>query len=256
MNRWLKRKETQLKNSRFYAFREGAKRVFYPGCSLPGTDPEFCLKVYHDLKQKDPELGIWFDCCSKPLRMKQDHRYARKAEQTLLQKMRQAGVEEVITACGNCFAQFKGFAAEQLQVHFLYNVLEPESVGSSEHEFTIHHPCFARQHPELQNRVFQFADALGLRLKNRSRQEHPLSCCLHNSEQASQRKAGLSFFFFFFYCAHCVVRFQTDMPTRHLLQELYGSATQWQHPGKIGLFSNYRKFCKILGSAVGQQAQT
>lgn len=246
MGRWLKRFELRLKNSPFYAYRRGAKRVFYPGCSLPGADPEFCLQVYHDLKKKDPELGIWFDCCSKPQRLGRDLRSAEKNEQSLLEKLKASGVEEVIVACGNCYTQFASFGAGALRVRFLYDMLEtPEQEGKST-GWIMHHPCFARQFPELQESSLRLTDQLGIRLSNRQEKRHPLPCCLRRGDKYRQRVQSLQGQKLITYCAHCVMQFQADLPTRHLLQELYGNSASWTPPGKKGLFANYRKFCKLL----------
>lgn len=246
MNRWWKRKELRLKNSDFFSVRSAARQVFYPGCSLPGADPDFCLQVYQELQAKIPGVGIWFDCCAKPLRMRRDHRGAEKEEQRLLKEMLDAGVEEVITACGNCYLQFDSFVDGRLKVRSLYDLLDLPEIGPDAGETIIHHPCCARQDSRLQEGVFRLADASGLSLKNRNQQGHPLACCLHDNKSSRQRKAALRGESLVTYCAHCVVKFQDEIPSRHLLQVLYGSTRQWRETGKYGLFANYRKFCKLL----------
>lgn len=253
MRRWLKRLELHLKNSSFYAYRSGARRVFYPGCSLPGADPEFCLELYCELKKDDPELGVWFDCCAKPQRMGRDLDAAKKAEQSLLHKMQSAGVEEVIVACGNCYTQFASFAGEPLKVRFLYDMLNIPDREERSTGWTIHHPCFARQFPELRESSLRLSDRLGLELGNRNDSGHPLPCCLHQGEKALQRKQKLKGQKLLTYCAHCVMQFQPDLPTRHILQEIYGSPSTWRAPGKKGLFANYRRFCKLLKAEVREE---
>jgi hypothetical protein len=250
MRNWLRRGELKLKNSRFFASRTGAKRVFYPGCSLPGADPDFCLRVYDKLLERDPDLGIWFDCCAKPLRLKKDRLVAEKEEQALLQSMLDAGVEEVITACGNCFEQFSSFVAGKLRVIMIYDVLHGLELSEGSAGWTIHHPCFSRVQPQMQESVFRLADRHGFTLKNRDRQDHPLACCLHKTKKATQRRARLKQEKLLTYCAHCVMSFQREISSRHLLQELLGSTATWSPQGKLGLFANYRRFCKLLKGAV------
>lgn len=246
MNSWFRRGNLKLKNSRFFSSRTAAKRVFYPGCSLPGADPDFCLQVYEKLKEQDPDLGLWFDCCAKPLRLKKDHLAAGKAERALLQSLLDAGVEEVITACGNCFEQFSSFAEESLKITMVYDALQGLELSKGSAGWTIHHPCFSRVQPQMQESVFRLADQHGFTLKNRDQQDHSLACCLHKTKKTVQRRAELKQEKLLTYCAHCVMSFQQDIPARHLLQELLGSTAHWRAPGKVGLFANYRRFCKLL----------
>lgn len=256
MTAWLKRGELQLKNSRFFAFRRGAKRVFYPGCSLPGADPEFCLRVYRELRQTDPDLGIWFDCCAKPLRMKGLRHAAERAERKLVDKLLASGVEEVITACGNCQLQFDAIAAGHLRTTFLYDQLKTPALTDPGRERVVHHPCFARQRSDLQQSALRLVDELGLTLQNRRQSGHPLPCCLHRGEPARQRRRKLQQEQVLTYCAHCTLSFQRDIPTRHLLQEIFGSTARWTPRGKIGLFANYRRFCRLLGqNPVGESGR-
>ncbi len=253
MTSWLKRGELRLKNSRFFTSRTQNKKVFYPGCSLPGADPEFCLRVYEKLKEHEPDLGVWFDCCSKPLRMKRLHQSAERHEQTLLQQMREAGVEEVITACGNCFEQFQSFAASDLKITMVYDVLYGLDLAEGSAGWTIHHPCFSRKEQQLQESVFRLTDRQGFTLENREQSDHPLACCLHKNQNALKRRVQLKQQKLLTYCAHCVMSFQEDIFSRHLLQELMGSNSNWKSPGKVGLFANYRRFCKLLKEAVSSR---
>lgn len=249
MKHWFKRTEIKLKNASLFSFRQAARRVFYPGCSLPGADPEFCYRVYGELRKRDPELGLWFDCCAMPLRMMRARQQAEREEEDLLRKMVVAGVEEVITACGNCYQQFAAFGEGSIKPVLLYDLLEAGELSAEEGDPFIHHPCFARQNPALQTGALALADGLGIRLKNRDSSEHPLACCLHRNAKAMQRRESLHGERLLTYCAHCVVSFQDDIPTRHLLQELYGSDHVWRPQGKIALFANYRRFCRL---AAGQ----
>ncbi len=246
MKKWFKTGEIKLKNSRFFSYRKSAKKIFYPGCSLPGADPDFSLKLYRKLQKKEPGLGIWFDCCAKPLRMTRANEAAETMEQDLLQSMLAAGVEEVYTACGNCFQQFKGFAATRLKIHMVYDLLDELDPVPASTDWTIHHPCFARSEPQLQQGVLRLADQHGFEINNRQQKDHPLPCCLHTNTRAQERRRKLQQGKLLTYCAHCVMSFQQDIPTRHLLQELLGSSAVWKKLTTAGLFLNYRRFCQHL----------
>ncbi len=246
MKRWLRRKELRLKNSSFFTLHLPARRVFYPGCSLPAADPDFCLKVYRELQKNDPQLGLWFDCCAMPLRLSRDRTAAVREETTLLNGLLAAGVEEVITACGNCYQQFSEFAEGRIRVRMLYDLLEAERLPDTGSARVIHHPCFARKDPALQRGAARLIGDLGLRVRKVTDREHPLACCLHHNESAVKRRRALRGEELLTYCAHCVVTFQEDIPTRHLLQEVYGSRAVWRSFGKYGRFANYRRFCRLV----------
>lgn len=241
IRRFLIRIEYWLKQSWLFAYRKPAKRVFYPGCSLPAADPELVWKTYELLKKQDPELGIVFDCCAKPVRMFLGQEQAERAEKKVAARFARDGVSEVVTACGNCAVQFKQHTFDAINVSSVYDELSkaPELLpeGNRPESYKVHHPCSARIDKNQQQSFTLLTAALNLNIDDTGK--HPLACCLVKSPSALKKRAVQQDEAFLSYCGHCVTDFSADIPMKHVLQLVHGDDKQWQPQGKLAKFANY-----------------
>lgn len=241
---WL---EYVLRNARPFASGRGARRVFYPGCSLPAADPALVMKSYEWLKARDPDIELWSDCCGMPLDKFSTPDRAARGHALTRQKLAAAGTRELITACGNCTVQFKKLKVEGLQVTSLYALLAEGEWGPRANAMAqlVHHPCSARIDKSQQGHFKALADRLGLELENRDDPKHPLPCCLTKGEAAQARRKALAGKQLLTYCGHCTVSFQRDLPTRHVLQEVFDSKERWRPRGKVGRFLQYFRLSRL-----------
>lgn len=258
--------EFKLKNTDFFSTHKPAVMVFFPGCSLAGADPTLTKKTYDLLKESDPAMGIWFDCCGKPLDKFGHPDDARRAEEQLYQNLHRAGVKEVITACGNCHGQLAYLEVSGIKVNSLYKHIADQKVVSPQNtvlkeiqtddsdckevallypkEWIIHHPCSSRENHSLEGDFFKFA--LKLKLPLVKQDQHPLSCCLSRSEGAKKKRERMVGKEVLTYCGHCTTSFQSDFPVRHVLQVLFGSDCVWRPKDKVSQFAAYRKMKKMF----------
>ena len=251
LNAWITDLEYRARGSRPFTVGKGAKRVFYPGCSLPAADPELVLQAYAWLKARDPEVELWSDCCGMPLdKFSTPEAAARGHEQTRA-KLRAAGTTELITACGNCTVQFKKLGVPELKITSLYAVLAKGEWGprAAAVASVVHHPCSARVDKSQQVHFRALADRLGLQLKNGDEKGHPLPCCLTKGPGAQARRDALAGEQLLTYCGHCTVSFQKDIPTRHVLQEVFDSKARWRPRGKLGRFLQYFRLARLASKA-------
>ncbi len=49
-----------------YALPPGCDTVFFPGCNLPGTRAAVTERLFLEMAERMPRLGLVLDCCNKP----------------------------------------------------------------------------------------------------------------------------------------------------------------------------------------------
>lgn len=81
------------------------KSVLFPGCNFPSVYPKTTKKLVQILDEAG--IGVVYDCCGKPI---SDLGMAEKENeivQGIEERLRDAGVTEVITVCPNCYDYLK-----------------------------------------------------------------------------------------------------------------------------------------------------
>lgn len=253
LSAWITDLEYRARASRPFTYGAGSKRVFFPGCALTAADPALVLKSYEWLKQRDPSIALWSDCCGMPLEKFSTPAAAERGRDRTRRLLAQTGTTELVTACGNCTAQFGKLGGEGLKVTSLYALLAEEDWGPRARAVpaVVHHPCSARVDKGQQVHFKALAARLQLPLANADDPGHPLPCCLARGPSAQARRDALQGKQLVTYCAHCTVSFQRDVPTRHVLQETFGSEERWQPRGKLGRFLQYFRFARLAERRLG-----
>lgn len=240
--------EYRMRVARPFTHGRGARRVFYPGCSLTAADPELVLRAYEWLRARDPDVALWSDCCGMPLEKFSTPDAAARGRARTRAQLRDAGTEEIITACGNCTVQFRALDVPGLRLTSLYGLLADEDWGPRPDRgpTVVHHPCAARIDKEQQVHFRRLANRLHLNVVNAEETKHPLACCLVKTPGAMEKRKALAGSTLVTYCAHCTVSFQRDVPTRHVLQEAFGApGDRWTPRGKVERFVQYRRFARL-----------
>jgi uncharacterized membrane protein YdjX (TVP38/TMEM64 family) len=257
VGKWLTDVEFRLRVARPFAWGKGAPRVFYPGCSLTAADPALVMRAYEWLRARDPNVELWSDCCGMPLEKFGTPEAAARGRDRTRAKIRESGTREIITACGNCTVQFDKLEVPGLRITSLYGLLAEEDWGprADATPTIVHHPCSARVDPEQQTHFRKLAGRLHLNVVNLDETKHPLACCLVKTPAAMKKREAIADQQLVTYCAHCTMAFQGDVPTRHILQETFGTpGERWQPRGKVSRFLQYARFSRLATERFGAGA--
>jgi Cysteine-rich domain len=247
---WLTELEYRVRGLRPFAFALGSttRRVYFPGCALTAADPALTLQSYQWLRKRDPSVGLWSDCCGMPLEKFSTPAAAEQGRARTRRLLAGAGTTEIITACGNCAVQFERLGVEGLKVTSLYALMAAEPWGprpAAALPAVVHHPCSARIDRSQQVHFDALATRLGLEREVVGDARHPLPCCLTRGPSADARRQALQGHRLITSCAHCTVTFQRDLPSRHVLQEAFGSKARWRPRGKLGRLLQYLRFARL-----------
>ncbi len=78
------------------------KRVLFPGCNFPSFYPETTRALIR-LWEEKTGMGVLYDCCGKPVAELGMEEKEKKILSGLEERLKKAGVQEVVTLCPNCY---------------------------------------------------------------------------------------------------------------------------------------------------------
>lgn len=116
--------------------------LFFPGCTMSTYAPELSRAAHTWLADQGYRIGFTDSCCGKPLEsiglVTEREQYLTKLEE----KIKQAGVHLIVTACPNCEQQLRMAQIPHVTVRSLYSMLvEAEFSVSGSSKITIHDSC-------------------------------------------------------------------------------------------------------------------
>ncbi len=157
------------------------KRLFMPGCSLSGYDPELVIKIYNYLNEKLGHTGLLLYCCSKPTKDLGEIDLFRKRYESFINEVKSFENVEIITACQSCFRVLKEESTD-IKTTSLWKVLKEidipkDSIGKGKDcklEFSIKDSCQSLDDKEIGESIRYIINRLGYNLKSL---DFTNSCC-------------------------------------------------------------------------------
>ncbi len=209
----------------------GCRKVFFPGCTLPGTRPQITWRFFQALRQDIPDLGVVLDCCHKPSHDLGRQDYFLERFGAITRRLAGLGVEEVLVACPNCYKIFAAYGGP-LKVTTIYEALAriEADPGPGTCRVTVHDPCPLRHEPGIQDAVRVLLASRGVGVREMQNAGRSTLCCgeggsvgFHNPALAKawgeKRKGQARGDCIVTYCAGCA--------------EFLGRLTRVSHLGEI-----------------------
>ena len=206
---------------------ESTRSVYFPGCNFPSLFPKTNAYL-SELLYKEAGIGTAYDCCGKPIAELGLEKDARRITKEITQNLQKAGVDEIVTACPNCFYHLTPRCS--LKVTSIYDKLKELGIGgriSRDLHFFV--PCPDRESRAWVRSIQAFTDG------EITIEEEPQCCGLGGSggacepELAEQmassftgREGGIDTC-----CASCTGRFtRSGAEMHHILPEILGISEQ------------------------------
>lgn len=117
----------------------GKKAVFFTGCNFPSFYPETTDKLVEEFKKHG--VGVVYDCCGKPIEELGLISEAQGIIERINKKLNDAGVEQVVMACPNCYYFLKDrLDAEIISV---YEKMKELGIGApfDKDRIPMYYPC-------------------------------------------------------------------------------------------------------------------
>jgi hypothetical protein len=213
--------------------------VFFPGCQLSGSNPEYVERVYADLRARLPGMGLLLRCCGAPADWAGQTDVFQASLAELKARWQGLGSPRVILACSSCFRVFQSFLPE-IPIVSLWEIFEKMGLPETRPlglpaRLTIHDPCSTRHERGIQDSARAILARLGVEVRELALSRELTECCgygglvwLAHPELARdivRRRTQEDPGEYVTYCAMCRDFFaDTGKPTRHILDLIYGNA--------------------------------
>jgi len=152
--------------------------ILFPGCAFPGSRPQTLNRLYAHLQKTIPDIGIVFDCCTKPSHDLGDTAHFTLMFSELNQILSKYLIRKVLVTCPNCYRIFKEYGKE-LEVQTVYENMSFPGMTTGEigKEITIHDPCGVRFSGNVQQSVRDLVKQQGLVISEMKHNRTRTFCC-------------------------------------------------------------------------------
>jgi Fe-S oxidoreductase len=209
--------------------------LFFPGCQLGASDPEYVFKTYSYLCERHSDTGLLLACCGVPANWAGDEERHDRAMQSLHVDWERSGKPKFILSCPTCYKTFSRYFPESEQVslyeHLAQYGLELAELPPSS-RVTIYDPCSSREFPSMQQSVRTLVERAGFHIEELDTSHPQARCCSFggNIYAANQKLAGdivsrrlkSSDAEYITYCSNCRDIFSAaGKECRHILDVLF-----------------------------------
>jgi Fe-S oxidoreductase len=217
---------------------EACDYVFFPGCQLGASAPAHVERVYADLQEMLPNVGLMLRCCGAPADWAGRTDFLGEVLAAFRADYEALGGGQVILACSSCYQMFKTHLPD-VPIVSLWEIFDahglptaatwPDEVPGS---LAVHDPCTTRYESEIQESARNLLRRMGVQIEELPLNRNQTECCsygglmwLANRELAEtvvQRRIAEHDADYVTYCAMCRDFFaDRGKPTLHLLDLLY-----------------------------------
>ncbi len=242
-------RDMEFANGRYAALKKtagtGGKYAFFPGCNLGALDPDYVLKPYKWLLEKQPDTSILLKCCGVPVDWDGNSRLHNEEMENIRQDWMDLGKPVLIMACMSCQKHIREHIPE-IETVSLYEVLQEwgfeagSQAAISEERYAVFDPCSARNNDEVQSAVRSLLSVSGVNAVELPKGDKH-GCCGFGgmgsvaspgfSEYVAQKRVEMSEDPYVVYCSNCRDIFSDrDKKAVHLLDILFDIDPDGQRP--------------------------
>ncbi|WP_145994492.1 (Fe-S)-binding protein [Peptostreptococcus faecalis] len=131
------------------------KSALFTGCNLLSYMPNTANKLIDELHKHD--IGVIFDCCGKPIAELGFEEKEKIILEKLNDKFKKNNIEELITACPNCYYYLNGKV--DVKIVDIYTKLHELGIGNEieREKIYLFRPCPDRETEEVKEKLYLFA---------------------------------------------------------------------------------------------------
>lgn len=241
-------KDMEFSNSsQFYLVKpppvgENAKYLFYPGCQLSASCPDYVEKSYRYLLERETGgVGLMLGCCGAPADWAGRKDLMAENTRRFRTVWSEMGKPIFILACSSCIGTFERYLPE-IPYLSLWEVLQqyglPEgAVRGEDRKLNVHDACSTRNNQAVHDSIRNIASRLGYDIEELHYARERTKCCGYgglvyfaNREQAEQfaeDRTSESGENLLVYCAMCKDLFaERGKRTFHILDLVFGNASE------------------------------
>jgi glutamate synthase (NADPH/NADH) small chain len=180
-------KDMKFSNSeRFLTYKkevnkDKVKYVFYPGCQLPASDPEYIERIYTYLTDNINEgVGLMLGCCGAPADWGGQQSLMKESADLIKNAWEELGNPIFILACFSCGSNFEKYMKE-IEYISLWEIIDknplPETLSGKDLTLNIHDPCTSRHNDKAQESVRNILSRLNCQVRELKFSKDKTKCC-------------------------------------------------------------------------------
>lgn len=197
---------------------EKADYLFYPGCQLSASCPEYVESSYKYLVSRIKEgVGLMLGCCGAPADWAGRQDLMQNSQKRLKDAWEELGKPIFILACSSCCGIFEKYLPEipfisLWEIFDQYGLPETAKNGGG-HILNVHDACSTRHNKNIQDSLRNIATKLGYEIQELKYSKERTKCCGYgglvyfaNKEQSEdfvKDRIGESDKDYLVYCAMC-----------------------------------------------------
>jgi len=178
---WLQDLDFSLSEEAYLVRREDPGKhsdvLFFPGCQLGASDPQYVMGAYALLKKYAGNPALYLSCCGLPARWAGQENKQKQTSEQIRQEWELLGRPVVITACTSCLSNLRR-ELPQMEIVSLYTWLasHPEAIPAGEEKGTVQilDPCASAADGQTQQDIRTILRACGYTPEN---EEANTGCC-------------------------------------------------------------------------------
>ncbi len=213
-----------------------SRYMFFPGCQLGASDPQYVIESYRWLLAQQPDTAIMLNCCGVPAEWAGDENIHGAVIATLRDHWIALGRPTVVFACPTCKQMFGKYLAE-IEGVFLYDLMwqagiSPE-INAHGETVSVFDPCASREEPEVQQAIRTLAKQAGFVLQPLPLEKRLAACCSWGGQvklahppyahYVTEARISQSDNAYIAYCTNCRDIFAAaGKPCYHILDVIFG----------------------------------
>ncbi len=209
--------------------------MFFPGCQLGASDPQYITASYRWLLGFQPSTALVLGCCGAPAEWAGDEKLHGEVLAKLRDHWIAFGKPTAVFACPTCKQIFKKYLPE-IEGVFLYDLIlqagvSPEKDANGE-IVSVFDPCASREEPQVQQTIRQLAQQAGFALEPLALEKRLAACCSWGGQvnlthppyarYVAETRIGQSNKPYLAYCANCRDILAAGKPCYHILDIIFG----------------------------------
>ncbi|MCR5336160.1 MAG: NAD(P)-binding protein [Synergistes sp.] len=157
----------------------GCRYLFFPGCQMGASEPDYVTKTYDLLRSRTESCGIYVTCCGAPALWSGDRNTYNDICGSLLDKWRGCGEPVVIFGCPACRDMLSASVPEMkgMMISDILLELGVKLTDAAGAEVSVFDPCAARNYQQTQKNVRDLLQAAGYALKPLRYERGQAKCC-------------------------------------------------------------------------------
>ncbi|WP_416044904.1 pyridine nucleotide-disulfide oxidoreductase/dicluster-binding protein [Clostridium tyrobutyricum] len=236
-------KDMEFSNSKYFHMVKNqpgyneVKYVFYPGCQLSASQPEYIEKTYKYLISNIKRgVGIFLGCCGAPADWSGRQDLMKLNVENIRDKWKAMKKPIFILACSSCCSVFEKYMPE-IKYISLWEIMDKRGIPiknkiSKKHVLNIHDACTTRHNNRIHNSIRHIVSDLGYTVEELKYSREKTKCCGYgglvyfaNREQSDEfvnDRIQESSEDYLVYCAMCKDLFVSKgKKTYHILDLIY-----------------------------------